>query len=78
MHLTPRSKLTADLILAAAAAVLAIVTSISREWIEFLFGVDPDGGSGAAEWGIVAGLGVVALAATLAARRQWALVHAGP
>jgi len=43
------------------AAVLAVLTAIWPDWIELLFGADPDGGDGSTEWGIVAALAVVAI-----------------
>lgn len=60
-----------DIAVAIVAAVLGVVTLISREWIEVVFGVDPDGGSGGLEWAIVIGLFVVAAVAALAARVDW-------
>jgi len=47
--------------LAGLAAVLAVLTAIWPDWIELLFGADPDGGDGSTEWGIVAALAVVAI-----------------
>jgi hypothetical protein len=48
--------------LAVTSAVLAVVTLLWKDWIEIGFGVDPDGGNGALEWSIVAGLLLLAVA----------------
>jgi hypothetical protein len=50
------------------AAGLAVLTLITREWIELVFGVDPDKGSGALEWAITIGLFAAAAALALVAR----------
>lgn len=57
------------------AFALALLTLIGREWIEQIFGVDPDGRSGALEWLIVLGLVLVAVASTVAARYEVTRVH---
>ena len=46
-----------------------ILTLFWHDWIEAVFGVDPDHGDGSAELWVVGVLIVVALAAGLAARR---------
>jgi O-antigen/teichoic acid export membrane protein len=56
-----------ELVLAVLAGALAVLTLISREWIEVVFGVDPDQGSGALEWLIVLAAVAVALASGCAA-----------
>ena len=43
---------------------------IDHEWIE-AFGIDPDNGSGALEWGIVIALGALCVALSLAGARTW-------
>jgi hypothetical protein len=55
---------------AAVFAVLAIVTAVWPSWIEFVFGIDPDGGSGALEQVLVIGFGVLALVVALLAHRS--------
>ena len=57
-----RKRFWFEVVTGGAGFVLFIVTLISREWIEIVFGVDPDGGSGVLE--IVIALGVLAVAAT--------------
>jgi len=59
-------------LLAATASVMFFLLEIfSREWIERLFGIDPDGGNGSVEWLLASGslLGTVMLA--ILARREW-------
>ncbi len=60
-----------EVTLAVVAAGLALLTLITREWIEAIFGVDPDGGSGALEWAIVVGMAVAAVAFAFVARWDW-------
>ena len=53
------------------ACALFLVTLGSREWIEVVFGVDPDHGSGALEWAVVLGLFAVSVGCWLMAVREW-------
>ncbi|MDR7255149.1 nitrogen fixation/metabolism regulation signal transduction histidine kinase [Nocardioides sp. BE266] len=64
-----------EAVLSGACLVLMVVTLISREWIEFLFGVDPDNGSGALEWALVVALGLAAVVSGLLARANWRRVR---
>lgn len=61
--------------LAVLAGVLALVTFIWPTWIESLFGVEPDGGSGAAEWWIVVVLALGAVVLGLFARRDYVVAR---
>jgi NADH:ubiquinone oxidoreductase subunit 6 (subunit J) len=56
---------------AVCALVLAIVTLLSRDWMEVVFGVNPDHGSGALEWAVVFAFAAISIGLTLAARQQW-------
>jgi hypothetical protein len=57
--------------LACLTTGLAVVTVVHRTWIESAFGIDPDQGSGAAEWLIVLVAVAVAVTAASLARREW-------
>ena len=63
-------RILAESTLAMVAAALAVVTAINAEWIEWLTGLDPDGGSGTLEWGIVVVVSLVAVVAGALARRD--------
>jgi hypothetical protein len=59
-----------ELGLAVSSGCLLVLTLVTREWIELVFGVDPDGGSGALEWLIVACLAGLTLLFSVLARRE--------
>jgi hypothetical protein len=57
--------------LAAASAVLLVVTLLWKDWIEIVFRVDPDQGSGSFEWMIVGVTAVAAVTCSILARVEW-------
>jgi hypothetical protein len=58
----------AEVILAVASGVLAVATAIHPDWIESLTGLDPDAGSGSAEWAVTLVLALAAVALAAGAR----------
>nr|HXS66585.1 hypothetical protein [Streptosporangiaceae bacterium] len=59
-----------EIVLSALLGAATILTAVWPDWIEGLFGFDPDGGNGTAEWWIVAALAVTTLAVAALARRD--------
>lgn len=57
--------------LALCTGVLAIVTLFWHDWIETIFGVDPDKGNGSSEWLVVAGLLIITTILAFGARIEW-------
>ena len=51
-----RTRFWLELVCGLLSAALLVVTLITREWIELIFGVDPDHGSGTLELAIAYGL----------------------
>jgi undecaprenyl pyrophosphate phosphatase UppP len=66
-----RNRFWIETILGSATGVLAIVTLFWHDWIETVFGVDPDKGNGSAEWLVVVILVVVTLTLAVGVRFEW-------
>lgn len=69
--MTTRTVMRCELFLSGLFAVLFALTIVWRDWIEIVFGFDPDHHSGSLEWGIVAALFCVAVTFGVLARAQW-------
>lgn len=54
-----------ELALTCVSAFLFLLTLASAEWIELVFGVEPDGGDGSLEWLITAALLAVTIVLSL-------------
>jgi len=67
-----RRRYWVEVVCSAVAALLGVLTAIVPDWIEEVFHVDPDAGSGALEWGIVVALLAVAITLGQGARREHA------
>jgi len=60
-----------ELVLAVLFGIATVATIIWPTWIESLTTLEPDKGSGEAEWWLIIVLGSVAVAASLLARRDF-------
>ena len=60
-----------ELGLAGFSAFLLLLTLVTREWIELLFRVDPDHGSGSLEWLVVVAALVATVTFSVLARLEW-------
>jgi hypothetical protein len=59
-----------EIVLSALLGAATILTAVWPDWIEGVFGVDPDGGNGSAEWLIVAVLAVATVAVVALTRHD--------
>ena len=67
----PRVRFWVEAAWAAAGLVLAVLTVVTRDWVELVTGTDPDGGSGALEWGVVIVLLALAVLSGTLAAAEW-------
>jgi hypothetical protein len=66
-----RRRFHAEVAGSCCAFALAALTALWPDWIERLFGVDPDKGSGSLEWAVVFATFVLAVVLVIAARADW-------
>jgi hypothetical protein len=59
-----------EVTLAIVSTFLFVLTLITREWIEIVFGVEPDAGSGALEWAITLTFLLASVSLFVLARRD--------
>lgn len=65
-------------VIAALLTTLVAVTALWPDWIERTLGLELDGGTGAAEWLVTGGLGLLALASAGGAGLAWRRVALQP
>jgi hypothetical protein len=66
-----RQRFYAEVILGAASVLLVLLTLIWKDWIEIVFGVDPDGGNGAVEYLVCLAFLAAAAGSWWLARTEW-------
>ena len=57
--------------MAIVTGIVFVITLVQRDWIEIVFGVDPDQGNGSLEWLIVGALLVVSITLFTLASYEW-------
>jgi hypothetical protein len=66
-----RRRFWLESVLGSITGAVAVITLFWQDWIETVFGVDPDGGSGSAERLVVAILLTVTSVLAVSARLEW-------
>lgn len=71
MRKTLRRRFWLETGMAVITGILFLITLVQRDWIEIVFGIDPDSRSGALEWLIVGVLLIVTIALFTLAGYEW-------
>jgi hypothetical protein len=71
MSASVRKRFWVEVGAAALSLALLAITLITDEWIELVFSVSPDGGSGLLEWALVAVAAGLTATFLLLARLEW-------
>ena len=75
MNTKTRRRFWVETVLAATTGFLFLLTLTWRDWIESVFGWDPDHHNGSLEWLLVAALLAATVALSSAARLEWRKAH---
>ena len=78
MSRRPRKRFWVETILACLSGGLTVLTLVRHDWIELLFGAEPDGGDGSLEWGIVVVFLILTVAFSALARTEWRRARTQP
>ena len=65
------NRILAEFLVSGGFAILFAVTILVPDWIEAVFGVDPDMGNGELEWAIVVAAGLLSLLFAALGRFEW-------
>ena len=71
MRNTLRQRFWLETAMAIVTSILFVITLVQRDWIEIVFGVDPDNRNGTLEWLIVGALLVVTITLFTLASYEW-------
>ena len=66
-----RGRFWFETVLAILTGIMFVITLVWHDWIEIIFNVDPDQGSGLLEWLVVGALLVVTIVLFVLARYEW-------
>jgi len=71
MHRNVRVRFWLESTLGGISATLFLLTLVWPDWIELTLKINPDQGSGSAEWAIAAALAIAAICNAFLARTEW-------
>ena len=67
----PRIRFWLETVLGAMTAIVLVMTIMMPDWIERIFGFEPDAGSGSTEWEWAISLAIATVVLFADARRLW-------
>jgi hypothetical protein len=68
---TLRRRFVVEITAGLLSGALLLVTLLWPDWLELVFGIDPDAGSGMAEWLMAASFFTLSVASGIAVRLEW-------